>query len=130
MQAGIIVGTHFLNWTFLNILIVIDFQAIILLSLFQSFCTVEKEFEMPLVCEAVSCSVEEGSSKGTVGDYYLLLNSELFDWIMFRYHILQVIHLEFFVCQKINVFIIFTGFYGITLFCQYLNELFEMSLKV
>ena len=83
---------------------------------------------MPLVCEAVSCSVEEGSSKGTVGDYYLLLNSELFDWIMlFRYHILQVIHLEFFVYQKINVFIIFTGFYGITLFCQYLNELFEMS---
>ena len=37
---------------------------------------------MPLVCEAVSSSVEEGSSKGTVGDYYLLLNSELFDWIM------------------------------------------------
>ena len=70
---------------------------------------------MPLVCEAVSCSVEEGSSKGTVGDYYLLLNSELFDWIMlFRYHILQVIHLEFFVCQKINVFIIFTSFYGNT----------------
>ena len=65
-----------------------------------------------------------------VGDYYLLLNSELFDWIMlFRYHILQVIHLEFFVCQKINVFIIFTSFME-TLFCQYLIELFELSLKV
>jgi hypothetical protein len=37
---------------------------------------------MPLVCEAVSCSVEEGSSKGTVGDNYLLLNSELFDRVM------------------------------------------------
>ena len=85
-----------------------------------------------LVYEAVSCSVEEGSSKGTVGDYYLLLNSELFDWIMlFRYRIFRVIHLlDFLMCQKINVFIIFTGFYGITLFCQYLNELFEMSLKV
>jgi hypothetical protein len=48
-------------------------QANILLSLFHFFCIVEKELEKPLVYEAVSCSVEEGSSKGTtVGDYEML----------------------------------------------------------
>jgi len=60
------------------------FQANIQLSLFHFFCTVEKELEKPLDCEAVSCSVEEGSSKGTAGNY-LLLNSELFVWIMLNY---------------------------------------------
>ena len=50
--------------------------------------------------------------------------------MLFQYRIFRVIHLDLLMCQKINVFIIFTGFYGITLFCQYLNELFELSLKV
>jgi hypothetical protein len=71
--------------TFQSILLtVFNFQANIQLSLFHFFCTVEKEFEMPLDCGAVSRSVEEGSSKGTAGNY-LLLNSELFVWIMLNY---------------------------------------------
>jgi len=111
------------------------FQANILLSLFHFFCTVEKESETPLVYEAVSFSLEKGSSKGTtVGDYYLLLSSELFVWMMlfrlyFSSHSLKL-QIDCWCVRKL----VFSGFYGITLYTvlsvQYLNELFEMSIKV